>query len=360
MDNTELMFKELTEVHGVPGHEDAVADIMENYLKDTADEIKYDRLGSLIARKQGKSDSPKVMIAGHMDEIGFMVKEITEDGYIKFLPLGGWWGHVALAQRVIIKTTEGDIPGIIGSKPPHILTDEERKKVQEIKDLYIDVGAQDGFNVKDKLKIRPGDSIVPLSEFTIMANPKMYLAKAWDNRIGCAAVIDVLNNFKNIEHPNTLYGVGTVQEEVGLRGAKTAADFVNPDVAFAVDVSIAKDMPGLQGKPPERLGSGPSVAVYDGSLVPNRRLRDLVIETAEKNDIPYHLTALERGGTDGGRIQLNRIGVPTIYMGVATRYIHGHAGILNRDDYDNLVKLLTELVKRLDKDTVDSLSRYRS
>ena len=360
MDKTELMFKELTEAHGVPGHEDAVGEIMERYLKETVDKIDYDRLGSFIARKKGTLPSPKIMIAGHMDEIGFMVKEITEDGYIKFLALGGWWGHVALAQRVTIKTAKGDVPGVIGSKPPHILSAEERKKVLEIKDLYIDVGAQDKFNVQKKLKIRPGDSIVPISDFTILANPKMYLAKAWDNRIGCAAVIDVINNFKRIKHPNTIYGVGTVQEEVGLRGATTAANYVDPDIGFAIDVSIARDTPGMEGKPPERLGTGPSIAVYDGSLVPNRRLRDLVINTAEKIKIPYHLTALERGGTDGGRIHLNRIGVPTIYMGVATRYIHGHAGILNRTDYDNLVKLLMAVIKVLDKKTVSSLVRNKA
>jgi len=357
MDKIELMFKELTEVHGVPGHEDAVAEIMKKYLKDIADNTSYDRLGSFIAQKKGTSSEPKVMIAAHMDEIGFMVKEITDDGYIKFLPLGGWWGHVALAQRVIIKTVSGDIQGVIGSKPPHLLKEEERKKVLDIEDLYIDIGAQDKFDVKKILKIRPGDSIVPVSEFTILANPKMYLAKAWDNRIGCAAVISIMSHFRKVKHPNTIFGVGTVQEEVGLRGAMTAANMVDPDVGFAVDVSIAKDTPGMAGKQPERLGSGPSIAVYDGSLVPNRRLRDLVIDVAEKNKIPYHLTALERGGTDGGRIQLNRIGVPTIYMGVATRYIHGHAGILNRDDYDNLIKLLTAVVKILDKKTVDSLVR---
>lgn len=361
MDNTELMFKELTEAHGVPGHEDAVADIMEKYLKDVTDEIKYDRLGSFIARKKGKSDSPKIMIAGHMDEVGFMVKEITEEGYIKFIPLGGWWGHVALAQRVIIKTSQGDIPGVIGSKPPHILPEEERKKVMEIKDLYIDVGAQDKerFDVVKELKIRPGDSIIPDSPFTIMANPRMYMAKAWDNRIGCAAVIDVIKNFAGIEHPNTIYGVGTVQEEVGLRGARTSANLVDPDVGFSIDVNIAKDIPGIEGKPPEKCGSGPSISVYDGSMVPNRRLRDLILDIAEEHKIPYHLSALERGGTDGGSIHLNRIGVPTIYIGLATRYIHAHAGILNRDDYDNLIKLLTETIKVLDREKVESLTRHR-
>ena len=357
MDKTESMFKELTEAHGIPGHEDAVAEIMEGYLKDTADEIKYDRLGSIVASKKGSSGSPKVMIAGHMDEIGFMVKEVTKDGYIKFLSLGGWWGHVLLAQRVVIKTVKGDIPGVIGCKAPHIVRGEERTKVLDIEDLYIDVGAQEKFDVKKRLKIRPGDSIIPVSDFTILANPRMYLAKAWDDRLGCAVVIDVMKHFRRAKHPNTIFGVGTVQEEVGLRGATTAANMVDPDVGFSIDVSIAKDTPDVKDKSAERLGSGPSIAIYDGSLVPNRRLRDLVIEVAEKNKIPYNLATLLHGGTDGGRIHLNRVGVPAIYMGIPTRYIHAHAGILNRSDYDNLIKLLTAVIKKLDKKTVNSLVR---
>ena len=355
MDKTELLLQELTDAHGVPGHEDAIAKIMAEHLKGVAD-IEHDRLGSFIAKKTGTSPKPKVMIAGHMDEVGFIVREFTKEGFIKFLPLGGWWGHVVLAQRVIIKTSKGDVPGIIGYKPPHLLTEEERKKVLDIKDLYIDVGAQKGVNITKRLGIRPGDSIVPDSKFSIMGNKNLYLAKAWDNRIGCAVVIDVLQKLSRMKHPNTVYGVGTVQEEVGLRGAKTAATYIDPDVGFAVDVSLAMDTPGDGAEHPEKLGSGPSIAVYDGSLVPNRHLRDLVINTAEKKKIPHHFTALARGGTDAGRIHLNRIGVPALYLGVPTRYIHGHVGILHRKDYDNLVKLLVEVIKALDQKTVDSLT----
>lgn len=355
MDKTELLLQELTDAHGVPGHEDAIAKIMAGRLKGVAD-IEHDRLGSFIARKEGTSKKPKVMIAGHMDEVGFIVKEITKEGFIKFLPLGGWWSHIIPAQRVIIKTSKGDVTGIVGYKPPHLLAEEERKKVLEIKDLYIDVGAQKGFDVAKRLGIRPGDSIIPDSKFSVMGNKNLYLAKAWDNRIGCAVVIDVLQRLQRVKHPNTVYGVGTVQEEVGLRGAQTAAHYVDPDVGFALDVSLAMDTPGDGPDHPEKLGAGPSIAVYDGSLVPNRRLRDLVIDTAEKRKIPHHFTALARGGTDAGRIHLNRIGVPALYLGVPTRYIHGHVGILHRKDYDNLVRLLVEVIKALNQKTVDGLT----
>lgn len=346
MDRTEELFKELTEAHGVSGHEEEVSRIMAGHLSKAA-QISYDNLGSLIAEQRGTSEHPKVMLAGHMDEVGFMVKGITKEGFIKFLPLGGWWGHVVLSQRVSIRTSQGDVIGVVGSKPPHELEPEEKKKVLQLKDMYIDVGASSDFDVKKKLKIRPGDPITPLSPFTVMNNKKAYMAKAWDNRIGCALVIQVLEKMANIPHPNTIYGVGTVQEEVGLRGAITSSNQVGPDLAFAVDVSLARDMPDFEDKP-ERLGAGPSILVYDGSMIPNCRLRDLVVDTAEANKIPYHFTSIEGGGTDGGRIHLNKFGVPTLTMGVPTRYIHGHVGILHRDDYDNAVRLLTEVLKKLD------------
>jgi putative aminopeptidase FrvX len=284
-----------------------------------------------------------------------MVKEITDDGYIKFLPLGGWWGHVALAQRVIIKTSKGDVLGVIGSKPPHILKDEERKKVLDLDDMYIDVGVNAKTNIK-RMGIRPGDPIVPDACFTAMHDPKMYLNKAFDNRIGVAAAVEVINKLKNVKHPNTVYGVGTVQEEVGLRGANTSVWTVDPDIAFIADVSLASDGPDAKKHEKARLGSGPSINVLDGTMIAHRKLRDFVIDTAEKAGIPYHFGALARGGTDGGRIHISRAGVPSIYVGIATRYIHSHTSIMHRDDFDNLVKLLIAVIKKLDKKTVKKLT----
>ncbi len=353
MDQTEELFKELTEAHGVSGHEEEVSRIMAKRLSAVA-EISYDNLGSLIAEQKGTSAHPKVMLAGHMDEVGFMVKEITKGGFVRFLPLGGWWGHVILSQRVSIRTSQGGVVGVVGSKPPHELEAEEKKKVLPIKDMYIDVGASSDFDVKKRLGIRPGDPITPLSPFTVMNNKKAYMAKAWDNRIGCALVIQVLEKMTQIPHPNTIYGVGTVQEEVGLRGAITSSNQVSPDLAFALDVSLARDMPDFEDKP-EKLGGGPSILVYDGSMIPNCRLRDLVVDTAEAHKIPYHFTSIEGGGTNGGRIHLNKFGVPTLTMGIPTRYIHGHVGILHRDDYENAVKLLVEVLRKLDEKEVQKI-----
>jgi len=336
-EKTEKLLADLTDAHGVSGFEDEVSRVMVDHLK-AADEITYDKLGSVIARKKGSSDKPKIMIAGHLDEIGFR------------------WGHVALAQRVIIKTSKGDVIGVIGSKPPHLLKDDERKKVLELDDMYIDVGITEKTNIK-KLGIRPGDPIVPDAKFTAMHDPKVYLNKAFDNRIGVAAAVEVINKLNGKKHPNTVYGVGTVQEEVGLRGAGTAAYAVDPDVAFVADVSLAADGPGAEKHQAAKLGSGPSITILDGSMIPHRKLRDLVIDTAEEEKIPYHLAALGRGGTDGGRIHISRAGVPCIYMGVATRYIHSHTSIIHRNDFDNLVKLLIAVIKRLDSKTVAKLNK---
>jgi putative aminopeptidase FrvX len=353
VDKYQKLLQEMTDAHGVSGFEEEAVAVMKKHL-GAADEITYDKLGSIIGRKKGTADRPRIMIAGHIDEIGFIVKEITPEGYIKFIPLGGWWGHVTLAQRVIVKTSKGDVPGIVGSKPPHILNDDERKKVMDLKDMFIDVGVCDGFDVKS-LGVRPGDAIVPDSKFQVMGNPDLYMNKAFDNRFGAAVAVAVLNEFVKISHPNTIYAVGTVQEEVGLRGAGTAAHAVDPDVAIIADVSLSGDSPDSKmgfGK----LGSGPSITVVDGSMIPNRKLRDLVVETAEKNKIPFHFAALERGGTDGGRIHMSRIGVPTLYVGAATRYIHSHTSILHKGDFENLVHLLVEVIKKLDTKAVDKLT----
>ncbi len=356
MDNTEKLLKEITEANGVSGYENEVRAIMSRELKKHSNELQYDKLGSVMGVKKGKAADTRVMVIGHMDEIGFMVKEITKEGFIRFLPLGGWWGHVALSQRMRIITAKGPVLGVVGSKPPHMLLDDERRKVMELKDMYIDVGVQAKFDVTKKLGVRIGDPIIPDSNFTIMSNNKMYLSKAFDNRVACAIVIDVLKNLKGRGHPNTVLGAASVQEEVGCRGAATLAHIGEPDVCIVCDTGIALDMPPDGFGKAERLGNGAAILVYDATMIPNIKLRDLVIKTAESKKIPYHLTYMERGGTDGSRIHISRMGVPSIVIGPPVRYIHSHNGILNRTDYDNTVKLITEVIKKLDKKTVKSLT----
>lgn len=354
MDETLKMLKELTDAPGVPGFEREARLVMERYLEPLA-EVSRDRLGSVIGRKQGTSDEPRIMLAGHLDEVGFMVSHITDDGFLRFQPLGGWWDQVLLSQRVVIKTHKGDVVGVIGSKPPHVLSPEERKKVVEKKDMFIDIGAESKDDAME-MGVRMGDPIIPVSEFTVMKNEKYLMAKAWDNRIGCALAIETLKRLQGADHPNTVYGVGTVQEEVGLRGAQTSTFAIEPDVGIALEVSIAGDVPGM--KPEEaqsKLGGGPTLLLYDATLVPNVKLRDLIIETAEEENIPLQFDVMPGGGTDAGRMHLFGRGVAAICIGVPTRYIHSHVGIMHRDDFEAAAKLLTAVVKKLDKDQVAAL-----
>jgi endoglucanase len=353
--STLAMLKELTEAHGVPGFEEEIQAVIKKHLPPRT-KIEYDRLGSIVCRKEGTRPEPRIMIPGHMDEIGFMVKLITDQGFVKFAPLGGWPDQVVLSQRVLIRGSKGDVPGLIGSKPPHLMTPEERTKLVKKDDMFIDVGAKDKKEVTEKLGIRIGDPIAPESPFGTLKDKDLLVAKAWDDRVGCALFIEVLKALQKEKHPNTVYGVGTVQEEVGTRGAQTCADVVNPDICIVVESGIAADVPGI--KPEEtqgKLGGGPLIYALDAGMIGHRRLRDFMAGIAEKKKIPYQFSLLEGGATDGRPIHLHARGVPCVFIGVPIRYIHCHAGIMNAGDFDRTVELLVETVKKLDAKAVKEI-----
>lgn len=357
MDQRLKMYEELTSSYGIPGFEEPVRQVMRKYLEPLSDEIISDNLGSIAGVKRGKAGGPRIMVAGHLDEVGWIVTQITDKGFLKLQPVGGWWSQVMLSQRVKVLTRKGELMGVVGSKPPHILTQEERNKVVQIKDMFVDIGASSRDEAKE-WGVRPGDPIVPHCDFHVMPNPKILLNKAWDNRAGCAAAIMVLEELKGQEHPNEVYAVGNVQEEVGLRGATTMANTIEPDIAFALDVGIAADVPGSDGQVQGNMGEGPLIMVYDASMVPHRGLRDLVIDTAEELGIPLQFQALAGGGTDAGKMHLQGRGVPSLAIGFATRYIHSHVSLINRDDMENAAKLVAAVIKKLDADTVAQLKRY--
>ncbi|MCD6348421.1 MAG: M42 family metallopeptidase, partial [Candidatus Korarchaeota archaeon] len=318
-----------------------------------ADELLSDKLGSLILKKVGTSDRPRIMASGHADEVGFIIVSIEDNGFLRFEPLGGWVPTTLPAQRVVIRTKKGDYVGVITSKPPHLMTPEERKKPLEFKDLYIDVGAKNKDQVKE-MGIRIGDPVAPLSPFEVLRGGKAWLGKAFDDRVGAFIVMEALKMLKEqgIDHPNTYYAVATVQEEVGLRGAETAADVVDPDVFFAVDVDIAGDSPGVSpSEAPSKMGEGVSILTWDRSMIPNAKLKEFVIEVAEEENIPYQLSAV-RGGTDAGKVHLHKYGVPSIVLGVPTRHIHSHSSVMSPDDVEAAIKLLVALIKHMDQETV--------
>ncbi|QPA30403.1 M42 family metallopeptidase [Thermaerobacillus caldiproteolyticus] len=352
-EETLQLFKTLTELPGAPGNEHAVRRFMRKELEQYADEVVQDRLGSIFGVKRGDENGPTVMVAGHMDEVGFMVTAITDNGMIRFQPLGGWWSQVLLAQRVQIITDNGPVIGVIGSVPPHLLQEEQRNKPMEMKNMLIDVGADDREDAK-KMGIKPGQQIVPICPFTPMANPKKILAKAWDNRYGCGLAIELLKELKDETLPNVLYSGATVQEEVGLRGAQTAAAMIQPDIFFALDASPANDMTGDK-KEFGHLGKGALVRIYDRSMVTHRGMREFVLDTAETNNIPYQYFVSPGGGTDAGRVHIANSGVPSAVIGICSRYIHTHASIIHVDDYAAAKQLLIELVKKCDKATVEAI-----
>lgn len=361
---------ELTDCFGPSGFEREPARIVRDYVKKYSDQVFTDKLGSLMFKKKGSADNPVVLIPGHVDEVGFIISSINKLGYLTFNPLGGWFDQVLLGQRVKIRTAKGGIlPGIIAAKPPHLLPAEERSKVVVKEKMYIDIGASNEDEAK-AMGVRIGNPVIPDSCFSTMTKTMfkdgkkkgsdvIAIGKAFDDRIGAWTAAEVVRALteRKIKHPNTVVGAATTQEEVGLRGARTTAYMVKPDVCLTMEVDIAGDVPGIEAnEAPSKMGYGPSVTTWDSSMIPNQGLVELVIETAEKNKIPYQLSQV-RGGTDAGMIHMSNAGCPSIVLGVPTRHIHSHVGLMSMSDADNCVKLVLEIVKRLDKKTVDGLTQ---
>jgi len=274
---------------------------------------------------------------------------------LRFQPLGGWWNQVLLAQRVQVMTEQGPVIGVIGSIPPHLLSDELRARPMDMKNMLIDIGAD---NKEDALKIgvRPGQQIVPVCPFTPMANEKKIMAKAWDNRYGCGLAIELLKEVQNETLPNILYSGATVQEEVGLRGAQTAANMIKPDIFYALDASPANDMSGSKSEFGQ-LGKGVLLRILDRTMVTHKGIREFILDTAETNKIPYQYF-VSQGGTDAGRVHVSNDGVPSAVIGICSRYIHTAASIIHVDDYLAAKELLVKLVKATDKTTVETLRNY--
>jgi putative aminopeptidase FrvX len=346
------MFRTLTELPGAPGNEHAVRNYMRGELGKYSDELIQDNLGGIFGVRKGPNNAPRIMVAGHMDEVGFMVSQITDNGMIRFQPLGGWWSQVLLAQRVQIITENGPVIGVIGSIPPHLLSDEVRKRPMDIKNMLIDIGADDKEDAK-KIGIRPGQQIVPVTPFTPMANDKKILAKAWDNRYGCGLAIELLKEVHGEDLPNHLYSGANVLEEVGLRGAAAAATMIDPDLFFALDASPANDAAGNRNEFGQ-LGKGTLLRIFDRSMVTHRGMREFILDMAETHQIPYQYF-ISQGGTDAGRIHMSNEGVPSAVVGICSRYIHTSGSIIHTDDYAAAKELLVKLVKACDKTTVETI-----
>lgn len=342
---TLALLEALTNADGVSGHEDEVRALFRERLAPLGT-LGADRLGSLFCEKRGAADAPRILIESHLDEVGFVVQRITPAGFVKFLPVGGWWAHVLPAQHVRIRTSRGKVPGIVGVRPPHTLKPAEREKVMDMGDLYIDIGAR-SLEEAAALGVAPGQPIAPHAPFQTIADGRRIVAKAFDNRVGVALVIEALERLG--AHPNTVIGAASAQEEVGMRGARTLAHEVAPDLAIVLEGPYADDTPpGDPGAAQCRLGGGVHLRVFDTTMIPNPALAAFVIDAARSAGVPHQIAVWAAGGTDAAAIHLAGRGVPSIVLGVPARYIHSHASMIDLGDYAAALALLLALIPALD------------
>ncbi len=338
------VLKKLCEEYGASGNEERVRKIIINEVKDHCDEVKIDNIGNLIC-KIG-SGHPIYMFEAHMDEIGFVVKYIDENGFIYFVPVGGFWPPTVINQRVVI-LGDKEVTGVIGSKPPHIMDEEEMKRPLKLKEFFIDVGANSRDEV-EKMGIHIGDSIVWKSTFEDIG--KNIVSKSLDNRIGVFTLIEMIKQLKYVGNlKGTFYFVFAVQEEVGLKGARIAAFRIQPDVAISVDTGLAGGSPAVQEKEaPPKLGKGPIVNYVEAGgrgLIASPQVNKWLIDVAKANNIPYQVDATDGGVTDAAIIYITGKGIPSASIGIPSRYIHSPNEMINKTDVENTIKLLMKSIE---------------
>ncbi len=348
MESIELL-KSLSDAFGVSGFEGEVRGLIRQLIEPYVDELQVDPLGNLIATKRGRKRF-KMMLDAHMDEIGLMISYIEEDGYLRFTAIGGWDERIIPAQAVTIQTRKGakearlKVHGVIGSAPPHILKKEELERPLKLEEMFIDIGASSRAEAEER-GIKIGDPAV--IHYPCERLNELYLrGKALDDRAGCAVLIKALEALKDEELDFTLVCNFAVGEEVGLRGARTAAYQIEPDIAIAIEGTIGADMPGVpKHKQPAALGRGPALTVADRSIIVNRELLEALERTAEENEIPYQYKLPVYGGTDAGEIHLSRGGVRTAVVSVPCRYIHSPHSLLRLDDFEATVRLIVVFLR---------------
>ncbi len=345
-DRTTGLLRELANAPGPSGFEEDVRRIVVREVKPIADKVTFDGLGSVIAQ-QGTS-GPRIMLDAHMDELGGVIRRVTDTGFLSMQMLGGWLDQALPDQRWIIIGRNGPVTAVTGIRDVHVVPADERTKVFPRDSLYLDVGARTPAEVA-ALGIGAGDPVVPDAPFAVLAGGNRYLGKAWDDRVGIAVVIEAMRQLRAQGHPNQLFVAATVQEEVGLRGARTAADLIKPDIGIAIEGGITGDSPGRSPEETQAvLGKGPGIFLYDTSAIPSVKMVRLVADTADAIGVPLQRDLVQGYGDDSAAIQATAGGVPTVNLVVPARYTHAHNGIIDRSDFDQMVKLVVALVRRLD------------
>jgi endoglucanase len=336
-----------------------VRDILKREFQAAGLEISNDGMGSVIGILRGPSDGPRIMLAAHMDEVGAMVRFVTPEGMVKFQLLGGWLDQALVDQRWTILTSKGPIAAITGLKSVHVTPAEERSRVTPREDVFLDVGAKSKEEA-EALGIRPGDPIAPTASFTALASGR-FVGKAMDDRVGCVMLIETLRRLKEQSNktPNTVYFVGTVQEEIGSRGAHTAVALVKPALGLSLEAGISADHPGGRSDyAQERLGAGPVIYLADVAMLVNLKLRDFLFQVGQKGNIPLQTEVTRGGFEDSMELQSYGTGVPAANIAVATRYLHSHNSVIERSDLDRTIDLLVKVLAELDARKVAEISSF--
>ena len=354
-DRTAALLQKLADAAGPPGFEEPVRKLMVDEMKPYASAIRFDGMGSIIAT-QGTA-GPRIMVDAHMDELGGVVRRVTPRGLLTMQMLGGWLDQALVDQRWIIVGAKGPVRAVTGIRDVHVIPAEERSRVFPRDGLFLDVGASSDAEVR-AMGIGPGDPVVPDSPFAILNGTNNYLGKAWDDRVGCAVVVEAMRRLAALPHPNQILWAITTQEEVGLRGAHTAADVIKPEIGIAIEGGVAGDVGGRPEETQARLGAGPGLFLYDSSALPNRKLVALVKQTAAEKNLPLQEDLVQGYGDDSAAIQASNGGVPTVNVVVPVRYTHAHNGIMNRRDFDQMVDLLVALLQKLDAAAVAAVRSF--
>lgn len=355
-DRTVALLQQLTDTAGPPGFEEPIRKVMVDLMKPLSASLTFDGLGSIIAT-QG-TQGPRVMVDAHMDELGGMIRRITPRGLLTMQMLGGWLDQALVDQRWIILGSKGPVRAVTGIRDVHVVPAEERTRVYPRDSLFLDVGATNEAEVA-AMGIAPGDPVVPDAPFTVLNGTDNYLAKGWDDRVGCGVIVEAMRRLATLPHPNQILWTITTQEEVGLRGAEAAAAVVKPAIAIAIEGGITGDVfPGRAEETQARLGAGPGIFLYDSSALPNRKLTQLVKQTAAAKKLPLQSDLVQGYGDDSAELQRSNGGVPTVNLVVPIRYTHAHNGIMNRRDFDQMVDLLVALLQQLDAATIDRIRDF--
>ncbi len=340
--------RKLSNADAIASNEQAVRDVMLEELRPYADEVDCDGLGSIIFKKEGDANGPKIMLCAHIDEVGFMVRSVSDMGQVMLITVGGVKPLAQFMQRVRITTSEGKkIHGIIQS------TYDDGKATN----VYVDLGVTTAQEVFD-MGIEVGDMVTYTTEFETFENEDIYCGKAFDDRLGCYIMGEVLKRLKDENHPNTVYMVGTSSEEVGIRGAKTAAYKVNPDVVFPIDVACFNNEFVRNHTNKRQIGKGMMITNFDRTLAPNRKMIQIIKDAAKKLNIPVQLDMFNAGGTDGGEAHKINEGKPTAVSCIPVRYGHCAFSLVNKKDVENAIEIFVEIIKNFDNKTYQTTTDF--